>query len=546
MKKTGIILCILGGILVVVGLVMIAFAIGQKTAVGSTNVNTPSVAESQEKVVEETKQESSQESKQETSASSGAEETTEASVSEEASQSTEESQSSEQSEVQGSSDAEAEEIALATPSVCGKLSVKGTELVDEQGRPVQLRGVSTHGIGWFPAYVDQNTFRELRNNWNANVVRLAMYTHENQGYCTDGNQENLKNIIYRGVQYATDQDMYVIIDWHVLQDQNPNKYISQAKDFFKLMSEKYKDNNNVIYEICNEPNGGTTWKDVKSYAEEIIPIIRENDKDAIILVGSPEWSQRVDQAAEDPITGYDNIMYTLHFYAGTHKDDLRNRMVKAIEKGLPIFVSEYGICDASGNGALDKDSAAKWVEVMDEHNVSYVCWSMANKNESSALFKSSCNKNCNFEESDLNESGKWLYNLLTGKAPAKGSNSGSGNSGNTQNNNSSSEAKAEPFTSAGLEGTVTLKSKWESGGKTCYQYDMTLTNPGDQSLKGWAIDIHFSDNVELDSSWGGKFTANGNTIHVVSESYNEKLEAGGTLKDLGFILKGPGGLTVTK
>lgn len=545
MKKTGIILCILGGILVVVGLVMIAFAMGQKTAAGSSNVNSPSVVESQEQSVEEVSQESSQEasleSTQEASQSSAAEETTEASGSEEVSQSTEESQSAEQSEAQSSSEAEAEEITLATPSVCGKLSVKGTELVDEQGRPVQLRGVSTHGIGWFPAYVDQNTFRELRNNWNVNVVRLAMYTHENQGYCTDGNQENLKNIIYRGVQYATDNDLYVIIDWHVLQDQNPNKYISQAKDFFKLMSEKYKDNNNVIYEICNEPNGGTTWKDVKSYAEEIIPIIRENDKDAIILVGSPEWSQRVDQAAQDPITGYDNIMYTLHFYAATHKDDLRNRMVKAIEKGLPIFVSEYGICDASGNGALDLDSAAKWVEVMDENNVSYVCWSMANKNESSALFKSSCSKNCNFEESDLNESGKWLYNLLTGKTPAKGS-----NSGNTQNNNASSDAKAEPFTSAGLEGTVTLKSKWESGGKTCYQYDMTLTNPGDQSLKGWAIDIHFSENVELDSSWGGKFTANGNTIHVVSESYNEKLEAGGTLKDLGFILKGPGGLTVTK
>ena len=545
MKKTGIILCIVGGILVVVGLVMIAFAMGQRAAVGSDSVNPPQIQSSSEG-----RGDSAGDISNASETTDRAEQTEASESSKEASESSEEalesSQSAEQNLSEGSETGEEDLTQLAAPSVCGKLSVKGTELVDEQGRPVQLRGVSTHGIGWFPAYVDQNTFRELRNNWNVNVVRLAMYTHENQGYCTDGNQENLKNIIYRGVQYATDNDLYVIIDWHVLQDQNPNKYLSQAKDFFKLMSEKYKDNNNVIYEICNEPNGGTTWKDVKSYAEEIIPIIRENDKDAIILVGSPEWSQRVDQAAQDPITGYDNIMYTLHFYAGTHKDDLRNRMVKAIEKGLPIFVSEYGICDASGNGALDLDSAAKWVEVMDEHNVSYVCWSMANKNESSALFKSSCSKNCNFEENDLNESGKWLYNLLTGKTPAKGSNTGTGNSGNTQNNNTSSESKGESFTSAGLEGTVTLKSKWESGGKTCYQYDLSLTNPGDQSLKGWAIDIHFSDNVELDSSWGGKFTANGNTLHVVSESYNEKLDAGGTLKDLGFIITGPGGLTVTK
>lgn len=545
MKKTGVVLCTIGGILVVAGLVMIAYVLGQRAAFKSTSAERPFIGIEGEAEVS-TSPNSSVEEPEKSVESGEASSGTEESQSDEANQSGEESKSAEESQSteQSGSEEEAEAITLATPSVCGQLSVKGTDLVDEQGRPVQLRGVSTHGIGWFPAYVDQNTFRDLRNNWNVNVVRLAMYTHENQGYCTDGNQEDLKNIIYRGVQYATDQDMYVIIDWHVLQDQTPKKYLSEAKDFFQLMSEKYKDNNNVIYEICNEPNGSTTWEDVKSYAEEIIPIIRKNDKDAIILVGSPEWSQRVDLAAEDPITGYDNIMYTLHFYAATHKDDLRNRMVEAIEKGLPIFVSEYGICDASGNGALDKDSAAKWVEVMDEHNVSYVCWSMANKNESSALFKSSCNKNCGFEESDLNESGKWLYNLLTGKAPAKGSNSDKGSVGSSQN--SSSENKAEPFNSAGLEGTVTLKNKWEKDGKTCYQYDMTLTNPGEQDLKGWAIDVHFSDTVELNSSWGGKITANGNTLHVVSESYNEKLKAGDTLKDMGFILVGPSGLTVTK
>ena len=386
-------------------------------------------------------------------------------------------------------------------------------------------------------------------------MRLAMYTHENGGYCTDGNKENLKNIIYRGVQYATDNDMYVIIDWHVLQEQNPNVYKEEAKKFFSEMSEKYKDYNNVIYEICNEPNGGVGWSEVKSYAEEIIPIIRANDEKAIILVGTPNWSQRVDEAANDPITGYDNIMYTLHFYAATHKDDLRNTMVNAINAGLPVFVSEYGICDASGNGGLDKDSAQKWVDTMNSYGVSYICWALANKNESAALIKSSCSKTSGFDDNDLSESGKWLYQTLTGNAvignsigSGAGSSSGSGAGGGAGSSSGgstgSSTGSTESFNSSGLEGTLTLQSQWEADGKVNYQYNLTLTNNSSSSVSSWAIDIHFSGDIGFSSGWGGTYTVNGNTLHVISEGYNGSIPAGGTLGDLGFIITGPSGLKV--
>ena len=448
---------------------------------------------------------------------------------------------------------------LAVPSRCGALSVNGTQLVDQNGNPVQLRGISTHGLSWFPNFVDQNAFRQFREEWNVNVMRLAMYTHENGGYCTDGNKENLKNIIYRGVQYATDNDMYVIIDWHVLQEQNPNVYKEEAKKFFSEMSEKYKDYNNVIYEICNEPNGGVGWSEVKSYAEEIIPIIRANDEKAIILVGTPNWSQRVDEAANDPITGYDNIMYTLHFYAATHKDDLRNTMVNAINAGLPVFVSEYGICDASGNGGLDKDSAQKWVDTMNSYGVSYICWALANKNESAALIKSSCSKTSGFDDNDLSESGKWLYQTLTGNAvignsigSGAGSSSGSGagdgaggGAGSSSGGSTgSSTGSTESFNSSGLEGTLTLQSQWEADGKVNYQYNMTLTNNSSSSVSSWAIDIHFSGDIGFSSGWGGTYTVNGNTLHVISEGYNGSIPAGGTLGDLGFIITGPSGLKV--
>ena len=133
----------------------------------------------------------------------------------------------------------------------------------------------------------------------------------------------------------------------------------------------------------------------------------------MIIVGTPNWSQFVDQAAADPITEYDNIMYTLHFYAATHKDDLRDKMAAALDSGLPVFVTEYGICDASGNGAIDQEQADRWVELMDRYGVSYAAWNLSNKDESSAILKSTCGKTSGFEEGDLSASGQWLFKMLT-------------------------------------------------------------------------------------------------------------------------------------
>ena len=257
------------------------------------------------------------------------------------------------------------EAAATTPvAKHGRLSVKGADLVDSKGNKFQLRGISTHGINWDVGspYVNKKAFKTLRDDWGVNAIRLAMYTEEYNGYCSGGSQAKLRKLVDKGVGYATDLGMYAIIDWHILSDGNPNKNKSQAKKFFTTMAKKYKNNKNVIYEICNEPNNGTSWKEIKSYARSVISTIRKNDKKAVIVVGTPTWSQDVDQAAADPIKG-DNIMYALHFYAATHKADLRNKMTAAISKGLPVFVTEYGICDASGNGAIDKKEADRWIQM---------------------------------------------------------------------------------------------------------------------------------------------------------------------------------------
>ncbi len=293
----------------------------------------------------------------------------------------------------------------------GRLSVKGTRLVNSQGKTVVLKGVSTHGINWFPQYVNKAAFKTLRDNWGVNCIRLAMYTEEYNGYCSGGNQAELRKLINNGVKYATELGMYVIIDWHILSDGNPAKNKKQAMSFFKYMAKKYKNQNNIFYEICNEPNGGTSWSTIKSYASSVIKTIRKYDKKNIILVGTPTWSQDVDVAADSPIKGYSNIMYTFHFYAATHGDSYRQKVQAAIQKGLPVFVSEFGISESSGNGRIDKNEANKWMQFLKKNKISYVCWSLCNKNESCSLLKSSCSRTGNFKKLDLSQAGLWYKSV---------------------------------------------------------------------------------------------------------------------------------------
>lgn len=295
----------------------------------------------------------------------------------------------------------------------GALHVEDGKLVDESGDVAVLTGVSSHGLSWYPEYVTPETIESLRNNWGINVIRLAMYTSDYNGYCVAGEdvQNTLKDNIDAAVEAATENDMYVIIDWHILNDSNPNEYKAQAIQFFGEMVRKYEDNENVIYEICNEPNGDTTWEDICAYADEVIPVIRNVDSDAVILVGTPNWSSDLDSVVEAPLD-YDNIMYTYHFYAGTHKSSARNTLTDALDAGLPVFISEYGFVSADGDGSVDTKEAAKWQDIIDEYQLSTCIWNLSNKAEGSALISSDCNKTADWEEEELSEQGQYFVNML--------------------------------------------------------------------------------------------------------------------------------------
>lgn len=433
------------------------------------------------------------------------------------------------------------EIPITETTGIRKLHVEGAKLCDENGNQVQLRGISTHGLAWFPQFVNKASVKELKETWEIDVFRLAMYTAEYGGYCTGGDKEALKKLVKEGVEYATANDLYVIIDWHILSDNNPNTYKEESKAFFDEMSKLYKDYPNVIFEICNEPNGGTSWKDVKSYAEEVIKVIRDNGADNIIIVGTPNWSQYVDQAAADPITSYENIMYALHYYAATHKEDLRKKMVNAYNAGLPIFVSEYSICDASGNGAIDYEQASVWVEEMDRYGISYVAWSLCNKNETSALIKSSCSKTSGFAWDDLSDTGKWLFEVLTGESGF------TGEAPVVQPDVPTEEPQpggTDVVVSGTVEVKLELKDSWQSEGRYCYNYSVTVKNISDKKAENWEVQIVFNENIVLDQGWSGTYTANGNVLKISPAEYNSVIEAGQSITDIGFIIQGSSNLQV--
>lgn len=292
----------------------------------------------------------------------------------------------------------------------GQLSVKNGQLVDKNGKGYQLRGMSTHGLTWFPEFVNESAFKTLRDDWNTNVVRLAMYVDEwGNGQCYMGNKSGSLELLEKGVDICIKLDMYVIIDWHVLNPGDPSKYTNEAKSFFETVSKRYAKYPNVIYEICNEPNGGASWSgNIKPYAEKIIPVIRKNAPNSVIIVGTPTWSQEIDKPLSDPLN-YKNVMYAFHFYAATHAG-LRSNVENCVAQGLPVFVSEFGTCDASGGGANDFNETQKWLSYFDKQGISYCNWSICNKDETCSVLRPGTSANGNWSESNLTENGKWMRN----------------------------------------------------------------------------------------------------------------------------------------
>ena len=291
-----------------------------------------------------------------------------------------------------------------------KLKVIGTKLCDDSGKAVQLRGISTLGFR-YPEYMTKESFETFRDEWGANTIRLAMYTDEPGGYCTDGDKEELKRLMIKGVEIATELSMYVIVDWHILYDKSPMVYKDEAIKFFDEMSKLFADHTNVIYEICNEPQESPFGTVIRPYANEVIPIIRKHDNDALIIVGTNSWSQDVEDVIGQELED-ENVIYALHFYATTHQEKLMKKAVTALEAGIPIFISECSICDASGDGIIDYDWGKKWIDFADENQMSYIVWNLSNKQESSSIIRHDVTTRSHWKDEEYSETGLWFKNRM--------------------------------------------------------------------------------------------------------------------------------------
>lgn len=294
----------------------------------------------------------------------------------------------------------------------GQLAVQGTELVDAKREPVVLRGMSFGWHNWWPQYWNGEVVRWLRDDWHCTVLRAAMGIEHDKGYLAD--PETSKRLVRTVVDACIQHGLYVIIDWH---DHHAEQHLAQARAFFVEMAKAYGRYPHVIYEIYNEPTG-VSWDVVKTYSAEVIKAIRAVDPDNLILVGSPHWDQDVHLVADAPIPEVSNVMYTLHFYAATHKESLRQRGEVARDKGIPLFVSEYGGCEASGNGPLDMDQWKAWVDWMEARKISWCVWSIADKDETCSVLVPGAAVTGAWAAEDLKPSGRHARDLLRALNPA--------------------------------------------------------------------------------------------------------------------------------
>ena len=288
-------------------------------------------------------------------------------------------------------------VYAQSASLHGQLHVDGIQLKDKNNKPVILHGMSFGWHNWWPRFYNTGVVEWLHKDWKCSVVRAAMGVEPANGYIDkpQASMEKIKAV----ADAAIKEGIYVIIDWH-----SHNIRLTEAKQFFTEMAQAYGKYPNVIYEIFNEPDY-ETWKEVKDYSIEIIKTIRPIDTDNIILVGNPHWDQDINLVADDPINGFNNIMYTVHFYAATHKQSLRDRCEYALNKAIPIFISESAGMEASGNGGIDSTEWNRWVEWAESKKISWLSWSVSDKDETCSVLFPSANSNGGWKEKDLKESG---------------------------------------------------------------------------------------------------------------------------------------------
>ena len=292
-------------------------------------------------------------------------------------------------------------------SINGLLQVENNKIVNTHGEAISLAGNSffwSNNNWGGERYYTPEVVAWLKNDWNSTIVRAAMGVEDPGGYLE--NKIENKNRVKTIVTSAIDLGIYVIIDWH---SHNAEDYIDEAIIFFEEMATLYGNHDNIIYEIYNEPLNISWSNEIKPYALSVIEAIRRIDPDNLIIVGTPEWSQRVDLAAADPITQYSNIAYTLHFYTVYHQQWLRDRAQDALDSGIALFVTEWG---SIGYSIIDSE-ANEWMEWCFSNKISHCNWAVNDKEEEWSILVPNASTLGGWEPEDLTDAGKLAKNIIS-------------------------------------------------------------------------------------------------------------------------------------
>ena len=298
----------------------------------------------------------------------------------------------------------------------GKGRIYGSCEGVKDGAEVQVRGMSLYWSMvpkatefWTPEGIST-----MVRDMNIQIVRAAMGTTSDDWWgCLDGtescgddkskhitgyasNPEFQTNIMNTVVQAAIENDIYVIIDWHSHQ---ANEEVSNATKFFTEMAQKWGKYDHVIFELFNEPKD-ISWSTIKSYAEKIVPVIRQYS-DNLILVGNRQYDQNPQEAIGNTVSG-ENIAYTFHYYANSHCWSGQTswntpcegaNAQQAIDAGLSVFVSEWGTANSDGGGEPDQSKNTGWQNWIDGNQLSWANWSASKVSEGTAAFEGSSSKN---------------------------------------------------------------------------------------------------------------------------------------------------------
>jgi endoglucanase/cellulose 1,4-beta-cellobiosidase len=385
-------------------------------------------------------------------------------------------------------------------------------------------------------YYNGQTVAWVKSDWKSNLIRASMGVDETGGYITDSSNKTRVTTV---VDAAIANDMYAIIDWH---SHHAEQYQSQSIAFFKEMATKYGNTNNVIYEIYNEPLQ-VSWSGViKPYAQAVIAAIRAIDPDNLIIVGTPSWSQDVDVAANDPITGYANIAYTLHFYAGTHGQFLRDKASTALSRGIPLFVTEWGSVAASGDGAVATSETNAWVSFMKANNISNANWALNDKAEGASALVTGASANGGWTSSQLTASGSLTKSIVSGWPALNRTSSSSVSSSSSSRSSSSiisSSSRSSVVSSSSRSSVSSSRSSSTSstnGGATCKQVvssewgngfsgAIRITNTKSTAINGWSISWQFSDGTKITNSWNANVSGS-NPYSASNLSWNGTIQPG--------------------